>query len=159
MKQSEARALIQSRVTIDDNGCWIWPTPKSMRYGQVMVKGKFYRTHRLSYMAFHGRIGNKHVCHICDVTQCVNPDHLFLGTPADNSADMVTKGRSARELRNGVCKLTDEQVRKIRALRAEGVPTRWIADYYDVSPHYVREIVARRVNRRGYATRIHADNS
>jgi DNA invertase Pin-like site-specific DNA recombinase len=58
------------------------------------------------------------VCHRCDVPQCVNPDHLFLGTQADNMADMVRKGRASRlkGQRNGRAKINDDQAREVRDL-------------------------------------------
>lgn len=156
MKQSEARALIQSRVTVKPNGCWIWPTNK--RYGSVVVNGKFYSVHRMSYMAFHGRIGNKHVCHRCDVTQCVNPDHLFLGTHADNMADMAAKDRGTRELQHRLGKLTDEDVVEMRDMYRRGYTPAELADEFDISVQHARAIVRRRVVG-GYETRYHADES
>jgi hypothetical protein len=100
-----------------------------------------------------------HVLHSCDVPKCVNPEHLFLGTHADNMADMVAKDRHPRETEHHLGKLTDDQVRKIRALRADGVTARWIADHYGITPGYVRQIVRRRVNAGGRATRYRADMS
>jgi hypothetical protein len=160
MKQSEARAFIESKVTVDENGCWIWPhrpgtTPRN--YGMTRINGKFYAAHRLSYMAYHGRIGKYNVLHHCDVPKCCNPDHLFLGTPADNSADMVAKDRSGlRELNAPKGKLTDAQVKEIREKRQRGIPISWLAKEYGVANSYVRDIVNRR-EKRGRPTRPYAD--
>lgn len=155
MKQSEARALIESKVTVDENGCWIWPNAK--RYGSTTIDGKWYRTHRLAYLAYHGRIGKQHVLHSCDNPPCCNPEHLFLGTHLDNMADLVTKDRSgSRELKNKNGKFTDDQVREMRTKHSRGIPASWIADEYGTTPGYVRAIV-KRVAKGRYHVRHHAD--
>jgi hypothetical protein len=62
------------------------------------------KAHRASWMAFRGDIPcGFHVLHACDIPECVNPDHLFLGTPLDNARDKERKGRGnhASGLRNG----------------------------------------------------------
>lgn len=84
-----------NNVIPDDNGCWIWQGPRTgYGYGQTQVDGKVAVTHRLSWRAFHGEIPTgMHVLHKCDVRLCINPAHLFLGTSADNNADMDRKGR------------------------------------------------------------------
>jgi len=80
--------------------------------------------HRASFLAFNGDVPLGHyVCHRCDIPECVNPAHLFVGTPLDNVSDMRTKGRRVQSTiygeRNGSAKLTAERVRAIRALRGQ----------------------------------------
>jgi hypothetical protein len=80
-------------------GCWLWTGGakgrKGMQYGSFYHQGKNHAAHRMAWTLYKGEIpAGMFVCHKCDVTECVNPAHLFLGTPKDNAHDMSIKGRS-----------------------------------------------------------------
>lgn len=73
--------------------CWEWQAGRDQQgYGIFCAKRTLYRAHRFS-ASFHHDIKNKVVCHACDNPSCVNPDHLWVGTQADNMQDMLAKGR------------------------------------------------------------------
>lgn len=91
---------IQDNVHIEPNSyCWLWlMCVNDAGYGMISdVDAKPRRVHRVSWRIFRGEIPKgMHVCHKCDVRSCCNPDHLFLGTDADNHRDRDAKGRHYR---------------------------------------------------------------
>jgi hypothetical protein len=122
-------ALVQ--IAEDDTQCWPWVgDSRPNGYGRMMLSGTVHATHRFAYENVVGTIPDgMYVCHRCDNPPCCNPAHLFLGTAADNSADMVQKGRSLpqRGDANHAKRLTEAWVRVIKTLRAQGLTYNEIA--------------------------------
>ncbi len=102
--------------------CWIWCASKDGDgYGHMTLCGVRRRAHRMAYVFAHGAIpASLHVCHRCDNPPCCNPAHLFLGRPKDNAFDRDRKQRSARGRMYPQAVLTEDAVRQIRNLRANG---------------------------------------
>lgn len=127
---------------VDKSGeCWLWTGARftATGYGQVCVKAngrrRLFSAHRMSYELTYGPVEDGlFVCHTCDVRLCVRPDHLWLGTCADNLQDMVAKGRSLRGERHSQRKLTEEEVMAIRdAYGVGGVTMLAIAKRFAIS--------------------------
>jgi hypothetical protein len=81
---------------VKTDGCWEWSGCRHPRgYGLARYMGKTVVTHRIAWMLERGAIpGGMVICHKCDNPPCVNPDHLFIGTQADNNRDRHQKGRT-----------------------------------------------------------------
>ena len=140
-----AAEKLEASVTKGEPGeCWTWDRCVDAKgYGVLRVGKKRKFAHRVSWEAHRGVIPDGLcVCHRCDNPPCTNPEHLFLGTNADNVADMVSKGRQRGGAREGVrTKLTAADVLSIRA---DGRPQRVIAKDYGVSRQSISNIKTRK---------------
>lgn len=105
--------------------------------------GKNQYAHRVSYTLYKGPIPEGLcVCHTCDERSCVNPEHLWLGTDADNVRDCKNKGRRVYLTgeAHGLSKLNDAQVQEIRSKIAAGQTQTQVAEEYGITQAYVSKI-------------------
>ena len=118
-----------------DDECWLWKSAlQGNGYGHMRYRGKFLMAHRTAWVLAHGLIPEgMYVCHHCDNRACVNPAHLFLGTAADNSKDMVNKGRAAHN-RGGLAGAAKLTLPEVLVIRKSDELQRVLADRYNVSP-------------------------
>lgn len=124
------------------NGCWLWTRSKrgdvGFLYGRIYANGKQHSAHRFSYELNSGPIPEGMlVCHSCDTPLCVNPAHLFLGTPKTNMSDRDRKMRMARGELNGMAKLSANDISSIRLDQRSQTD---IADQYGVSQGTISNI-------------------
>ncbi|KKL67586.1 hypothetical protein LCGC14_2133510 [marine sediment metagenome] len=135
---------LSCRLKVVPNGCWEWQGCR-LKDGYGLIgrgggKRGMLRVHRAMWEIVFGPIPDgMDVLHRCDNPPCANPTHLWLGTHADNMADMIAKGRCADRAgeKNGNAKLTWEQV---KAIRADTRFQRVIAAEYGVVPQLISQI-------------------
>lgn len=128
------------------SGCWLWiASVNACGYGTVRAYQKPMLAHRVAYLLYRGEIPEDTcVLHTCDNPPCVNPEHLFLGTPMDNVTDMERKNRSYHPAgeNHGRAKLTADDVRLIRNdLRSRRI----IAKEYGVSGFLISAVKKRKI--------------
>ena len=146
--QEQFREHFLSQAMPEPNtGCSLWTGATTRGYGSVRRHGRALYAHRVAYELFVGPIPDgMHVLHHCDTPPCVNPEHLFLGTDADNIQDMDRKGR--RVTRKGElhprARLTEDDVRTIRSRVAAGETKASLSREHGVDETTVGRIVCRK---------------
>lgn len=126
--------------------CWIWiGSLGTTGYGQFNFDGRTRKAHRAAFALLGVEPDPKlDLCHRCDNTRCVNPDHLFLGTRQENVDDMKAKDRGPRGERAGNAVLTDAAVVEIRRRCAAGEKQKDVGADYGVGQDSVSLIVNRK---------------
>jgi hypothetical protein len=91
-----AERLAERSILDPETGCILWTGTAAGRYGQIRWNGEQWPTHRVVYTLARGPIPpGMFICHRCDTPLCIREEHLFLGTPSENTRDSVTKLRHA----------------------------------------------------------------
>ena len=132
----------KARIGLPD-ACWEWTGARTHGYGAMRFLGNQMSTHRIAYLLEVGGIPpGLFVCHRCDNRSCCNPRHLFLGTPVDNVADMIAKGRRADTgLKNGAARLTLEEVIAIRMETVKRGSAKALSHKYGVSKNTIYRVL------------------
>jgi hypothetical protein len=147
-----------------ENGCWEWQGSRvgvkkgkeakiGTGHGNFHFEGRNVYAHRFAWEALGGNAPAdiKCVCHKCDNPKCVNPEHMFLGSKAENNHDMKAKGRSkgAVGVANKLSKLNDDKVRLIRQLWEMSPPSRpthaELAEMFHVDRSVICEVINRKI--------------
>jgi len=139
MAKDPRRLLAKHFSTEKDSQCWTWTgSLMSSGYGQFWLKGKIMGAHRASYILHVGDIAEGNVImHTCDKKLCINPSHLMQGTQQQNIDDMHKKGRACVNEKHYLCKVTSEDVQKIKD---DERTHQTIANSYGLSRSYVTQL-------------------
>lgn len=132
-------------MTNNKNPCIEWPKKSRLGYGIIWFKSNrnFVLAHRIAWVYEHGEIPEgMFLCHSCDNRACVNVDHLFLGTPQDNSSDMVAKKRQMHGEKHYNAKLSEADVKNIKE---SNLSSRALAKQYNVSKTNILDIKKNRI--------------
>lgn len=146
-QQDFVRFMRLVRIGEDIGSCWIFTgNCPGGRHGHFSIGQSSVKSHRWMYSFIHGMIDAELVVrHKCDVPNCVNPDHLELGTSRDNTHDMYVRGRNPdrRGTKHPLARISEDQVREIRTLASCGLRRMDIAEKFGISDKYVGKIVRR----------------
>lgn len=142
------RVRFERHYLVEPNsGCWLWDGAVDRRgYGQLRCTDRlYYATHISMMLRGHTIPPGHYVCHKCDVPSCVNPDHLFIGTPKDNSQDSIRKGRNSPPpiFYGEKCrffKFSDETIKAVREDFINGAKLREVSAKYGMSIIYASAI-------------------
>lgn len=145
---AETVRLFWAKVDKGDgpNACWRWTASvDSHGYGKMKIGGTTFRAHRLAYMLMKGQDPQEMmVCHTCDVPQCCNAAHHFLGDNQANQRDAVRKGRQkppyGKGEDGGNAKLSQAQVDKIKEMIRSGSTNKAIARVFGVTHQMISRI-------------------
>ncbi len=133
--------------------CWLWTAGLfSTGYGAFSINGNNVGAHKYSYELHNSKVAEGLVVrHTCDNPPCVNPNHLLIGTPKDNTRDMIERGRhkfnangGPKGQEHGRAKLTEDDVREIRIFREFGFTYRELGEMYGVHLSMIAYILSKK---------------
>lgn len=143
--------LLNGYIPEPNTGCWLWEGQIKNGYACIndysnSKKGKKKYAHRVMYeYAIGPTKKGMHVCHKCGTPQCINPAHLYLGTPKQNADDARKMGRTYPGSKHWNSKLSEDQVKTIREEWKSGqFMQKELAEKYRITTHTVWNIVNQR---------------
>ena len=128
----------------DKNGCFICTSHKKDKNGYPRIRDRYKNVgvHKYIYEECYGEIPSGMIIrHKCDNPNCINPEHLELGSYADNSRDMVERGRSCKGSKNGRAKLSENDIEKILRARELDLQETEIAYIFGVDRVQINRIL------------------
>lgn len=143
-----AMTWIQDHIRYSGDECLIWPFNRTyFGYPSIGDRGAFgtNRAHRVMCELFHGPAPEERrdAAHSCGVRLCMNPRHLRWASRSENEKDKIIHGKSNRGANHGMSKLTEDDIRTIRAL-GEQVSTSALAERFFVSRRHIRDVLKKR---------------
>ena len=143
---------LQAKSLVTPKGCWEWLACRDdYGYGMLRQQRRVVRAHILAYELAYGCRNGLCVMHKCDNPPCCNPEHLTLGTRADNNADRDAKGRQValKGEAHWKVRLSAQAINEIRTRRASGILLRELAADYQTTMGHVSAICSGRARKRG----------
>lgn len=152
-------ARFSTKYTVMPNGCWIWTSAvagTAMKYGTIWHDGGPKKAHKLSFEHYKGPLPDGmrvlHNCPAGDNSLCVNPEHLWAGTQAQNMQDAVAKGRMNVNRHHDLqpsTKVTEAQIAECIRMREQGCTLRQIGDVFGVDLSTIGRILRKAMNHVG----------
>jgi hypothetical protein len=143
---SAALEKFKKNYSIDENGCWNWNGNLNYAgYGRICSKYlPEYFAHRLMWILANGPVPeNLQICHRCNNRKCINPEHLYAGTAAENGHDRIGKNqkRKISRKRKNTRRIFEGDKEKILELFRSGKTKKEISKIYKLTPGYVGRII------------------
>lgn len=143
---------IAKKVEFTDS-CWLWHGKKNKNgYGIIQISNKLFLAHRVSYSLFNGPFSKSlGVLHRCDVRNCINPKHLFVGTQMENNKDAASKNRVPFARNHWNSKLSTKDILRIRSASPYPGYMAELARLFKVVPSHISMIISGKHRRKDTA--------